>query len=53
MDYAALAEAIDEMRESLRACVAALMEDGYTEEQARTLIVDSMHVEAMKQQGGA
>jgi uncharacterized membrane protein YebE (DUF533 family) len=38
VDYRALAEGIDEMRESLRAMVSGLTADGFTEEQAREIV---------------
>lgn len=37
MDYSQLAEAVDEMREAVRAVVAGLMADGFDETQARTI----------------
>jgi hypothetical protein len=40
IDFEALAESIDSMREIFRAMVAGLMEDGFTEEQARALVVE-------------
>lgn len=39
MDYEELAKSVDNVRESLRALVAGLMEDGFTDEQARSLVV--------------
>ena len=39
MDYEELAAAVEEMREAFRAFVAGLIEDGFTEEQARALVV--------------
>lgn len=39
MDFSELAKAIDEMRETLRAIIAALVEDGFTDAQARELVV--------------
>lgn len=40
IDFEELAESIDSMREIFRAMVAGLMEDGFTEEQARALVVE-------------
>ncbi len=40
IDYEELAGSIDQMREIFRAMVAGLMEDGFTEEQARALVVE-------------
>lgn len=40
IDFEELAESIDGMREIFRAMVAGLMEDGFTEEQARALVVE-------------
>ena len=40
IDFEALAESIDSMREIFRAMVAGLIEDGFTEEQARALVVE-------------
>lgn len=37
--YEDFAKALDEIRENLRAMVAGLMADGFTEEQARELVV--------------
>jgi hypothetical protein len=37
LDYVALAESLDALREMLRAMVAALMDDGFTEKQARAI----------------
>lgn len=37
-DYAMLAEGLDEIREMLRAMVAAIVADGFTEEQARSIV---------------
>lgn len=36
-DVDALATAVDQIRETLRAIVAGLMDDGFSEEQARTI----------------
>lgn len=38
VDYAALAEGMDQLREVLRAMVAGLVSDGFTDEQARRLV---------------
>ena len=37
--YEELAKALDEIREMLRATVAGLVADGFTDEQARELVV--------------
>jgi uncharacterized membrane protein YebE (DUF533 family) len=37
LDYAELAQGLDQMREVLAAMVAALIADGFTEEQAREI----------------
>jgi uncharacterized membrane protein YebE (DUF533 family) len=42
MDFDELAKAIEEMREVLRAMVAGLVADGFTDEQARALVVSVM-----------
>lgn len=39
IDFEEVAEAIDLMRESIRAMVASLVDDGFTDEQARILVV--------------
>lgn len=39
IDFQALAESVDELRETLRAIVAGLVQDGYTEAQARQIVV--------------
>lgn len=39
IDYEELAKGISEMREAFRAMVAGLVEDGFTEQQARELVV--------------
>lgn len=39
VDYQELAVGIDEMREAIRAMVAGLVEDGFTDEQARIVVV--------------
>jgi len=39
MDFDELAKAIGEMREVMAAMVAGLMADGFTDEQARELVV--------------
>jgi len=39
MDYEELAVAVETMREAFRAMVAGLIEDGFTDEQARQLVV--------------
>lgn len=38
MDYESLAESVDTVREITRAQVAALIEDGFTERQARIIV---------------
>jgi len=38
VNYVELAESIDNLRETLRAMVAAVMADGFTEEQAREIV---------------
>jgi hypothetical protein len=38
-DYQELADNLDQMREILRAMVAGLIADGFTEQQARELVV--------------
>lgn len=42
MDYEALAENIGEVREVLRAMVAGLIADGFSEDQSRRLVVAMM-----------
>jgi uncharacterized membrane protein YebE (DUF533 family) len=37
-DYLAAAQAIDDMREMVRALVAALKEDGFTDREARAIV---------------
>lgn len=41
-DTVALATAVDEIRETLRAVVAGLMNDGFSEEQARAIATGIM-----------
>lgn len=41
MNCADLAEGIDEMREALQAAVAAMVEDGFTEREARVILAGS------------
>lgn len=36
-EYIKLAEAVDEVRETVRALVAALVQDGFTDREARTI----------------
>ena len=38
LDYNALAQGIDELRETMRAAVAGLMADGFTKREAHALI---------------
>jgi len=40
IDYEGLANSVEEMREIFRAMVAGLVADGFTEEQARALVVE-------------
>jgi len=40
IDFDELASSIENMREIFRAMVAGLMADGFTEEQARALVVE-------------
>ena len=40
IDFEELAASIENMREIFRAMVAGLMDDGFTEEQARALVVE-------------
>jgi hypothetical protein len=40
IDFDELARSIEEMREIFRAMVAGLVADGFTEEQARVLVVE-------------
>jgi uncharacterized membrane protein YebE (DUF533 family) len=40
INFDELAESIENMREIFRAMVAGLMADGFTEEQARALVVE-------------
>jgi uncharacterized membrane protein YebE (DUF533 family) len=47
MDYEKLAQALEEVRETLRAMVAGLVADGFTDEQARSIIV-SMYAQLAK-----
>lgn len=42
IDYEKLAESIEETREALRAMVAGLVDDGFTDEQARQIVVAIM-----------
>lgn len=46
-DYNALAEGVEELREMMRAIVAGLMTDGYTEDQARELAI-AVAIKGMK-----
>lgn len=41
-DYSELAKSIEQTREVLRAVVAGLVADGFTDEQARSLVVSMM-----------
>lgn len=41
-DVVALATAVEEIRESIRAVVAGLMDDGFSEEQARAITTGIM-----------
>lgn len=41
-DVTALAEAVDQIRETIRAVVAGLMSDGFSEEQARAITTGIM-----------
>lgn len=44
INYEELATAVDEMREALRVMVAGLMADGFTDEQAREIVVSIMRM---------
>ena len=53
--YEDLADALDEVREELGAMVAGLVSEGFTDEQARWLVVGAMtlHLNKSKTEGGA
>lgn len=38
INYSDLAQSVDAMREMVRALVAGLVDDGFTDEQARTIV---------------
>jgi uncharacterized membrane protein YebE (DUF533 family) len=45
MDYEEFAAGLDEFREAVQAMVAAFQADGFTEEQARRLIVSAFEMQ--------
>lgn len=44
INYEELATAVDEMREALRVMVAGIVADGFTDEQAREIVVAIMRM---------
>jgi uncharacterized membrane protein YebE (DUF533 family) len=51
-NYQALAEGIDEMREMVRAMIAGLVADGFSDEQARAIVAGFFAVMGGKKQEG-
>ena len=46
LDFKALAETVDDMREMTRALVAGLVADGFTEREARTVVTSMLAMAA-------
>lgn len=51
-DFTEFATAIDDVREAMRAMVAGLMSDGFTEEQAREMVAGMWRMAGRKDKGG-